>query len=948
MRFFNKLILTLLLFSGLLFAQKGTISGTIVDGENGEALIGANVYLENTSLGAATDLEGRYVILNIPEGEYTLIVSVIGYSETKISGVKVSAKQVNKLDVAVKSEILSTEVVEVEAKAIHNTEASLLKSRQKSLAVSDAISAEAIAQAGSGNAADAMKQVTGASVVDGKYVYVRGLGDRYTSTQLNGAELPGTDPYKRSGSIDLIPTNLVDNIVTVKSFTPDKPGNFSGGTVDIQTKDFPDKLQISVSQGTSYNSQTSYNHNGPIGYNGGQTDWLGYDDGSRALPDMLKDKNVQIPTVSEANNDPQAYQKLKDMTLAFNKQMGPESALPPVNQSYSFSVGNQVMLFNNPLGFLASLSYSNNYSSYDNGIYRRWNQGSATGWTNDMDLNDTKTKHEVLWGSLVKLAYKPAKEHQITFNGMFTKNAESGARYLEGKYDYDLPENSVFQTSILSYNERTLKSAQLVGEHAFTSLGNIRLDWKASTGSTQEDSPDQRYFTSFYETTNGVRSYAIKDNTPPTRYFRNLLENRNDVSMDLTIPFKQWNRLSSKIKFGALYAQKSRNYSERLFTFEDEQGIQYNGDPNSLLEPNNVGVVDTNIVTIRGVEYKTPEWGIILKESALPANNYSADQSISAGYAMLELPLFSSLRFIGGARLETTDMLLQTEDESLEPGKIKTRDVLPSANLIYTVIDNMNLRLAYSKTLARPTFREFAPFANFDFVGGDVYIGNPDLTRTLISNYDFRWEWFSRPGEIYALSAFYKDFNKPIERVFNTFGENTWRNVDRAEAYGLELEMRKKLDVIHSSLSNFMLGANLSLIHSRVSIDPEELETIHRIRPNAEKTRPFQGQSPYLANINLSYNDYKSGLSGSLFYNVFGKRLDKVSFAATPDVYEAPLHLLNASVGYAFTANWNVKLRVKNILNQQHTKYQEFDGNDYIYSQYRKGRTVSVGFSYKY
>ncbi len=948
MRFFNKLLLGIVLFAGFVFAQKGTISGTIVDGENGEALIGANVFLENTTLGAATDLDGRYIILNIPEGDYTLIVSVIGYSETKITGVKVSEKEVAKLDVAVQSEILSTEVVEVEAKAIKNTEASLLKSRQKALAVSDAISAEAISQAGSGNAADAMKQVTGASVVDGKYVYVRGLGDRYTSTQLNGAELPSTDPYKRSGSIDLIPTNLVDNIVTIKSFTPDKPGNFSGGTIDIQTKDFPDKLQISVSQGTSYNSQTSYNDNGPIGYNGGHTDWLGYDDGSRALPDLLKDKNVRIPTVSEANNDPQSYQKLKDMTLAFNKQLGPESALPPVNQSYSLSVGNQVPLFNNPLGFLASLSYSNSYSSYDNGIYRRWNQGSQSGWSNDMDLNDTKTKHEVLWGGLAKLAYKPAKEHQITFNGMFTKNAESGARYLEGKYDYDLPENSVFQTSILSYNERTLQSAQLVGEHAFTSLGNIRLDWKASTGSTREDSPDQRYFTSFYEITNGVRSYAIKDNTPPARYFRNLLENRKDASMDLTVPFKQWNKLSSKIKIGGLYAKKNRNYSERLFTIEDEQGIQYDGNPNSLLEPGNVGVVDTSIVTIRGVEYKTPEWGIILKESALPANNYHAGQSISAGYAMLELPLFSSLRFIGGARLETTDMLLQTEDESLEPGKIKTTDILPSANFIYNIIGNMNLRLAYSKTLARPTFREFAPFASFDFVGGDVYIGNPDLTRTLISNYDFRWEWFSRPGEIYAVSAFYKDFNKPIERVFNTFGENTWRNVDQAIAYGLEIEMRKKLDVVHTSLSNFMLGANLSLIHSQVSIDPEELETIHQIRPDAESTRPFQGQSPYLANINLSYNNYKTGLSGSLFYNVFGKRLDKVSFAATPDVYEAPLHLLNASVGYAFADNWNVKFSVKNILDQDHTKFQTFNGDDYVYSQYRRGRNVSVGFSYKY
>jgi TonB-dependent receptor len=961
------IIVLLIVFAQIVLGQniqKGKIAGTIVDSETGNPIIGANIYLENTSLGSASDVEGRYLILNVPSGEFVLVVSVVGYAETKVNHLEVNAKQTTKLNLTIKPEIMTSKVVVIEAKAIENTEAALLKFRQKSVSVSDAVSAEAMSRAGSSTAADAMKQVTGASVVDGKYVYVRGLGDRYTSTQLNGAELPSTDPYRRSGSIDLIPSSLVDNITTTKSFTPDKPGNFSGGTVDIKTKDFPDRLSFSAGISSSFNTQTSYNDNGVIGNTGSSTDWLGFDDGARDLPEIVKNYNSDDPLDTRI-----------EMTRAFSRELGPSyNNTFPMNRALSLSFGNQISLFGRTLGFLASASYRRDYSSFNGGIQRRWNQGmeQATALTNVYDLKDTQSKDEILWGGLLKASYRLSPNHIFSMNGMYNQNGENKSRFLEGKYPYDLDENKIFQTSVLSYNERTLKSAQLEGDHNFPALFNVKISWKASLGSTHQNEPDLRYFTNYYQWIDGEKDYGIKGNTPPKRYYRNLNEERSNFTLDIELPFKQWYGRSANIKIGGLSAQKNRDYCERLFDFVQEPFFKYNGNPNDLLSPDNIGLLDSNLVTIRGVEYVSYVYGVLVQESTLPAANYNAAQDVSAAYAMFDLPLIGSLRFIGGARLETTDMWMHTQDDklNLNQGEIRTKDILPSVNFIYSITDNMNLRAAYSKTLAKPTFREIGPFPTYDFIGEKMYIGNQNLERTLIENFDLRWEWFSRPGEIYALSAFYKDFTNPIERVINVDEENTWKNVDAAHAFGLEFEIRKNLDILSEdikyylssvniplispsldilmdNLKYFLLGANLSLISSSVDISEDELFLLRIERPDAPDTRQFQGQSPYLLNLNLTYDNPQIGIMSNLYYNVFGERLYKVSYAKTPDVYEQPVGMLNFSFGWKFTNHMNFKFSAKNILDPYYKKTQEFKGREYIYSQYKRGRSFSIGIGYQ-
>jgi len=925
---------------------KGKISGKLVDAETGSPLIGANVMIQDTNLGAASDLDGNYIISSVPPGKYTLAVMMMGYTKITVNEVVVTDGEVTKINASLKPEVLESEEVVVTAKAIRNTESVLLKDRQKAIAVSDAISAEAISQAGAGDAAEAVKQITGASVVDGKYVYVRGLGDRYTSTQLNGAEIPSTDPYKRSGSIDLVPTNLIDNIVTIKSFTPDKPGDFSGGTVDIVTKDFPEDLKVEFSTSVSYNTNTTFNDDkNTIGYEGGNLDWLGMDDGTRDIPDYVKENGVPHFDNSSAKN----LETLSLATKAFNRQMWVENITPGLNQSYSFSIGNQINLFNRPFGYIGSLTYNNGYSAYKNGEYNAWNllEDSSKVLNQLYGYNHYKTDHEILWGTLLKGSYKLSNTDMLSFNFIYNVNGNSSSDYYEGHYEYDkLDADDLHQNHVLSYNERRLKSFQLNGDHQFEKLLGLRFDWKASLSSTKQDEPDLRYFTTYMMIEEDEQIPGVFYNIVPQRYYRYLNEDHNELSANFSLPFNQWSGRKSNLKFGALYSNKARDFKELSYSYSAYS--RYSGDDEAYFSDKNMSP-DSSVVVINGVEWVTRTLPLYIEEGDHGANDYHGEKIVNAQYLMVDLPIFSRLRFIGGARYENTDMELISKDDRKADGKISTDDLLPSINFLYNVMNDMNIRLSATRSLARPTLRELAPYASYDFVVGFTAIGNPELKRTLINNFDVRWEWFSRPGEIYAVSAFYKDFKNPIEKAFIVSAKNreiTWTNVDEATSMGIEFEVRKKLDIISPILSNFMVGSNLSLVQSEVQIPPAELALIRVKLPDFDGTRELEGQSPFLLNLNLNYDNVEKGIYWNVYYNVFGKRLSEVSKDGTPFVYEQPVHTLNANFSMRLLKNIKFTVSGKNLLNATFKKTHEYKGQEYIFRSYTKGQTFSVGFSY--
>lgn len=931
----------------------GRISGTVVDSETGDPLIGATVVVVGLELGSMADLEGSYLIRNVPAGQHTVQVSMIGYAAMRVTEIQVEPGQVSRIDITVEQELILADVVEVTARSLENTEAALLKRRQNALSISDAISAEDISRGAQGDVAAAMTRVTGASVVDGKYVYIRGLGERYSTAQLNGTSLPNTDPNSKSVQMDIFATNLLDNITTEKTFTPDKPGNFTGGSINVKTKSLPESFTMSFSTSTKYNTQSSFKD--MLSYDGGEYDFLGFDDGTRNIPLPLQNPDVEIPSITSALRDPEAAQLLDLYSKSFtDKSMTPTTVEGGLGQSYAFSIGNQTEIADRPFGMLGSVSYNRNISAYDNGASGIWKRVSreSEGLNRERFATDMSGSEEVLWGGLVNATYRPSITHEIGANVLYNRSGEKLSRFQTGAWPSSLPgENVRYETRVLSFIEREMRSLQFRGKHVLPSVSNAEIEWTGAFIRSNQDEPDLRYFTNEFQTVDAagegapdIDSYtiALSNYAAPTRYFRNLEESNRDFKLDVTLPFTPWSGLTARLKLGGAYLDKEHTFRERRFSFRQD-ALQYRNDPVVFFSSARTGILPHELQDTPGFT----RFGNFVSEDTDLKNNFDGEQEIMAGYLMLDLPLTRRFKVTGGARYESTLLDVASHESSLTPGKLDEKDWLPSVNAVYQVVDNMNVRGAYSRTLARPSFRELAPFASFLFVGDYIFVGNSELKRTLIDNYDFRWEWFNRPGEIYALSYFYKKFENPIERVIvTTNGEIQFQNVDRALVTGLELEYRKRLDQLHPSLSNFQIGGNLSLVRSQVDIAPSELAIIRALDPGAAETRKLQGQSPYVVNIDAMYDNTDTGSLVSLHYNVFGERLSEVSTGGTPNAFEQPAGMLDITGSQRLWDRVTLKFSAKNLLDPDIKKVHPFNNEEFIRSLYKRGRTFSLGFSY--
>ena len=954
------IILIFLTSFSITFSQQGTgkITGIIVDADFGDVLIGANVLIEGSSIGAASDMNGNYSISGLSSGNYNLIFSMIGFTRKVITGIEVKVNEVTKLNVSLKTETYETEEVVITAEVLKNTDAGMLINRQKSKAVSDAISSEQFSRSGAGDAAEAVKQVVGASVVDGKYVYIRGLGERYSSTQLNGAELPSSDPNKKAFQMDLLPSNLLDNIVTLKTFTPDKPGNFSGGIVDIGTKAFPNQFTFKLSTSTSYNTYTTFNKNN-ITYNGVGGNFLGFDDGIRDIPNILQNFDSQIPVPQEARFDSEKAKKIDDASKSFNNVMDFTKSTVPMNSNLGLSVGNEILTGEeSSFGYLGSLNFSRNFSFYDDGKIGRY---SLTGIDSkelspNLLLNDTKSTAESNLGGLANLSYRFSKSHQLHTNFFYSKTGESETRFMEGGWpqEFGVTEDApIYFNRVLAYTEREIQSLQFSGEHYFESILGSRIEWNYSNANTTQVEPDRRLLTTaeqrFEDRTNYIITGSGFDN--PSRYYRDLEDNSNSYSLNIKIPFKQWNDKRSEFKFGGFYQSMDRDFNERIFSYQVDNRLfnELQGDITTLFSDEYLGIVSIDTLSNGNTRYT---FGNTLRDNSKLRNQYNGEQEITAFYAMFELPLLNRLNIIAGARYEITNLKLISSDPTVEDGKISEKDILPSINLIYNLSENMNLRGAYTKTLARPTFREIAPFSSKEFVNDSELMGNPTLERTLITNYDLRWEWFTNPGEVLAVSGFYKFLNNPIEIAFAEGSTRSnqivnYVNVDKAEILGAELETRFGLKHFTEFLSNFYFSSNLTILKSSVDIAPAELTQRRGIDPNADDQRQLQGQSPFILNIGINYLNYESGTTLSLDYNTFGERLSKVSANITPDIFEEPTPLLNINFSQKLFNQFSLKLSAKNILNSRYKESYRYLGNDYVYREYTRGISFGFGIGYE-
>ncbi len=989
LRFGSTIALLLLVLSPQVHAQIGTIAGLIVDGENGDLLIGATATIDGSTLGDATDLNGRYEFVTEP-GTYTMKFTYLGFSTVLVEDVVVVEGEITRLEVELLPEALSYGEMVITADALEGSETSLLRERAKSVAVSDAIGSESISRSGSSNAAAAMTKVTGASVLDGRYVYIRGLGDRYASTTLNGSTLPSADPDRKAFQLDLFPSALLDNIVTLKTFTPDKPGDFSGGLVDVATKVFPESFTLQLNASMTYDDQSSrIDHF--LSYAGSSTDWLGYDNGTRSLPKVLENKEPEEELPREADlrdirrgitneNRANRADSLNAFAQAFNGVMEPSYRSTPVNHSFSVAVGGKMKLFGRPLGTSGSLTYGRSYSYYDDGVFSQWrliggdvnsteNLSSTTYFGANPDLNiitradprevpsfaNIRGRDEANWGASGTIAFQPKDNHELVATVLRTQNGTSQSTLLGGFRDQTA--GTTFITRALGYQERGLYSFQLRGEHAFAPF---QVEWKASIANNYQDEPDLRFFSStqnIRENSTGIdTTYSLGGGNapPPQRYFRNLNEDSRGLVVDITIPFRQWSGLGARVKFGGRYDLSEREFRQRRFEYHEGREIDYRdfeGRTEEYFSEMNFGVLDT----LQVGDIIAYNAGLYLQENSPDRANYDAYRDIIARYIMIELPLTRSLKLIGGVRSESTEIVTESYDQTLPDsvrrGVLNTPDWLPSINVVYAITEDMNLRLAATRTLARPTYRELAPFQSFNFVGGDIQEGNPLLHRTLITNYDLRWERFARAGQILAISAFYKIFQDPIERVLRNVGEGrfvSFQNVDHARVLGVEFEARKRLNDWTSVpiLKDISIGGNFSLVRSKVDIPHDEMIIIRASDPNASNSRSLEGQSPFLLNLSSSYENYKLGTVVGIYYTVFGDRLLSVTDGATPDVFEKSRSDLDVTITQDLPANLRLKITAKNLLGADVRQIQTFKNRIYDYISYSRSRTLGIGISY--
>jgi TonB-dependent receptor len=930
------------------FAQDtGQIAGRVVNTFTGEPVNGALVFEPASGIETRTDLSGNYVLSGVPVGSVRVAVARDGFTPTNIENVRVVAGRTATINVPLNpvgfGDVVEMAELVIAAEVVENSDIGLLAQRQRAAAVSDAIGADQISRLGFGDAAAAMRAVTGASVVGDKYVYVRGLGERYGNTALNGSEVPSADPDRRAVQLDLFPASLIDSIVTTKTFTPDKPGNFAGGSVDIRTKTIPEQQSLSLSFSLGFNTQSTGEE--ALTYDGPK-DFLGRDRGSRQIPAELRDRTLPAP--GQASDS-----EIGALSKAFSGTMAPRTRKAPYDWSFSGSYGNRFVFPSGVLGVVASITYDVDHSGYRGGLFARHDlqSSNAPSLQTLISLDDQRSTESITAGALLRLGWQFQSGHEIAFTALANFGSEDIARRQVGLNlaGGGLDGDQVFTTRSLRLIEREVSSFQLNGRHLFPAARDLLVEWSLSRSSNTQDEPDVRFFSSAARTLSGGQVDFVWQTSglaSPSRRYRELTEEKDELQLDFTLPVVSGGERGVKLKAGGLYSTSDREFRERGFAYINIGRI-FDGNDQTFFDPARVGNVGADGFFVTDT--------IFVREISSPRNNYDGTFDLLALYAMVDAQLTRRLRFIGGGRYEKAEMELVSFDPRTAPGTLNDRDWLPALSLVYQLSENMNLRAAFGRTLARPNFREKAPYETYEFEGGEVEIGNPNLARTLINNFDLRWEWFTGRGQLVASSLFYKKLKNPIEQayfaptgVIINQGERTWRNQEEATLVGLELEVRQDLGRFASWLQRFSIGMNFTFSESETEVPEAELQIARLLNSEAPETRPLFGQSEILFNLDLSYQDFGRGTAASIYLNHFGERLALVAPPGTPDIYEQPVTTLDFVLRQRVGARWRLGFKATNLLDPAIETTQTYREVEYVRSLYRRGRKFSVSLGYDF
>ncbi len=927
----NIIIFTFLAFSSLVSAQK--LSGTIMDGEFNEPLAFSNVVVKGTIIGTTSDFEGKYT-LDVPVGVYTIQFLYLGYETKEISNVEMVLGKLTEVDVVMNPSSNQLDEVVLVTSARQNSETAILNVQRKSVNLLDGLSAQSIKKVGDSDLAGAIKRVPGVSVQGGKYVYVRGLGDRYSKTVLNGLEVPGLDPDRNTLQLDIFPTNLIENILVSKSASADLPSDFSGGVVDIVTKDFSLVPEYSINVSANYNPSMHFKKDYIRDFRS-KTDFLGFDSNYRDLPLDPKDNIPNaITTSSEAN-------LLPGITKSFDPKMGVMNAQNEMNFSLGATASNQYSLKNDKsIGFIASLGYK-----YETTYYDDFFNGTAINQFQELEPYFSQQGRagieNILLSGLAGVSFK-TKRSKYKLNLLYLQNGESNA--IKADYE-DFIENPYLGTGeLLTYTERNITSIPLTGKHSNLN-GDAILEWKLAYNKASVADKDFRR--TVFETDSERSYFALSSSTTnfPTRFWRNLEEDVLNGKIDYSKEIKLGNT-EHKWRVGVGYVGKTRDFSTFNYT------IGFKGDSNVLNGNANEILLNKNIWS------PANNFGSYAIGNFQATNQYNSESTNQSAYISDEIRFSSKFKAVLGLRFE--NYVLKYSGQNLEGAVydkatfIDKKDFFPSANLILSPTEDQNVRFSYAKTTARPSFKEASAITLYDPITERFFIGNPDLKPSYIDNLDLRLEKYGAGGDFFAVSAFAKLFKDPIEINavnLNSPNQLTGKNNKNAQLLGMEIEYRK--DFIKTEFFTLNFNTNISIIEAKQKMSDAEYQgrlIIAEGRP-LNDTRKLQGQSPYMINSGLNFKINKSNLEGGLFYNVQGKTLEVVGIGIVPDVYSEPFHSLNYSMQKSFGKDQrqSIKLTVDNMLGDiRESFYSFYDQPELHFSRFKPGTSFTLTYNLKF
>lgn len=970
MKFHNQLvcIIVLIIFSGInAYSQSGSIKGIVVDKKTKETIIGANVIISGTTIGKSTDLNGFFEITNLKPGKYNLNISFISYNTIELKDVKVENGKPTSLNIEIEEKSTSLQGVTITERKKTDTELSIMSSIKQSSLVVSGVSSQQIAKSQDKDASEVIRRVPGITIIDGRFVVVRGLIERYNTVWLNNATTPSSESDVRAFSFDVIPSNMIDRMMVYKTPAPELPADFAGAAIQIYTKNIPDKNSLSISYNAGLQQGTTFNDS--YRYKGGKTDWLGFDDGTRSLPTGFPSSS-DFSNLGNFTGSPSQIEAQKAeitrLGRSFNKVWTADKLTAGNDNSLSIGLTRKFKLGKVDIGNYTSLSYSNSYD------YNNINKAGFISYDTIKDkkqysyeFNDAEYANTIKIGALFNWSFMINKNHSLEFRNLFNQNGNSKTTMRSGKEYYFSAEGVPIKATELAYTSRTTYSGQIGGQHKINNE-KTKIDWTLGYAYANKLQPDnRRSYSTFYDgggdpedPNYGKYTLAItKDANADLngRLFKDMNENIFIGGFNIEQKANFFN-FEPIIKFGVYSEIKNRKFNARNIGFTMAKSSTFNVD---LFQPLEEIYKDTNI------NYTT---GLRVDEKTNLSDSYEAENKLFAAYISFKLPVTALLNIYTGVRLENNKQLLKGfSGKTNKPVEIinDIPDIFPSLNATYSFTEKSLLRFAYGITINRPEFREIAPYSYYDFELKSTVYGNDSLKNAYIHNFDLRYEFYPTMGEMITIGAFYKYFNNPIEAtLIPTSGSGGWDylflNTVSSTSIGAEIDMRKSLnnwakrgDFLRN-FSNLTITFNASYINSKIVSDEAYVR---------DKERPMQGQSPFIINTGLYYQNDSLGLMVSLMYNVIGKRIMFVGNPNSPHIYEMPFNLVDLSINKSFGKHLSVKFGIKNLLDQTVKFAQTVDFNkdnngdgigdgiverEQITKSYQPGRYFSLGFTYSF